>query len=176
MPIPTVLPDALSQDALDLYRKICKDDCTIRRFTDAQTLTLARELEAAHLGKLSYSSYDSTYSLWVTDVHPLFEAPDSGGTYHPDALYAEVYLHSDDHYRGDGRLICALSGATLRQTDSHIDRLPCWRLNLRHTSATDFEHDGLILADLELENPVFIAASGTRTELLAHLTELRITG
>ena len=168
MPIPTVLPVELDEDAAKLYHRACKDYHTYMTLAEDE-LDAAAVIAAGGLGHV-HTSGDTT-SLRVYQMHPAFSvAHDESSPRH--GLYVEVRLVDDDEDRTGGILLACLDGAHAHRVDKGQGR-PRWRYTVRHTTGTDVDHDAMILADLTVIDPQLMSCAWA-IEMVGTLAELRI--
>jgi hypothetical protein len=171
MTTPNKRPDQLSPAAQALYTRTCATyGKTLQNKdfpVDPDSIAAALEIAQAGLGSYRMSSFSGAdhHYLWATKLHPQYFTARS--TRADARLYIEIYTIGHDS-REDALLGC-LFGADLERRSNNNTPLTPWSLRVVHGQATDFEHDSVYLARIDLANLAPTWFSGSTTEFYGAL-------
>lgn len=186
--IVTTLPKDLSAGASLLYKIALEHGGTIQRADDwtrkYYTRTghvipdpaFAPELVAAGLARTDTHTNlegEEVLYLWVTAVDKNYSHLTDGSQDQDYGMYAEVSLLR--HNGSEEVLLLTMFGATTRNDAGHGRYpIPTTRLIVRHSEATDIEHDSAYVADVHIVNPVLHDISWTgEVTLIGTLGEVK---
>lgn len=152
---PVIMPSELSDHALAIYEKALRKQRTLQQgeIATPEDVAAAKEIAAAGLGSYRFFEYNGSHALWVTELASDFFT--AGEPSEAEGLRVEVFVSppSRRYLRDDGLMLACMDGAEIYRMDARGDApWRPWRVVCRHATATDFEHDGVILGEIEVDD------------------------